>query len=353
MTRFAWLQTRTQTLTVTAIIGALAIAAAVTGVQLSHLYNTDVAHCQTGCDFAVGSFLQHYTFLQQTLDILARAVPALLGLFWGAPLLARELEAGTYRLAWTQSISRSRWLLTKLGLGALATVVVAGALTLTITWWYRAIDHINLNQYNLFDRRDVVPIGYAFFAFAAGALLGAVIRRVVPAMAATLALFVFARVAIQTWVRPHLLAPLHKTVSVLSGGGFGFESSNGAPVTLVAKGAAGPNTWTVSNQIVFNSSGHVATAAQRAAWVQQNCPVIAHPPPFNGPAVNHPVKAPPGVAAAFESCRQQAAGAFHIVVGYQPADRYWSFQWLELSLFVVLGLLALAGCYWLIGRRTA
>lgn len=352
MTWFAWLQTRTQTLAVVAIVAVLAITAAITGVQLSHLYASNVAHCQTGCDLAINRFLSSDNFLRQALDILARVAPALLGLFWGAPLLARELETGTYRLAWTQGVSRTRWLLTKLGLGALTTIAVAGSITLAITWWSRAFDKVEANRYASLDRRDIVPIAYALFAFSAGAFIGVVIRRVVPAMATTLAVFVVARVATSIWLRPHLLPPLHKSVSLLSADGFGFVSSNGAPLTLVAKGTAGANTWSVSTQFVTNSGRH-AGSAQLAAWLQQHCPHIGGPPPLNQPKVNHPVKAPPGVAAAFEACRQQASHYFHLVVAYQPANRYWTFQWMEAGIFVALALLALAGCYWRIGRRTA
>jgi len=214
MTRFAWLQSRTQTLTVAAILAALAIAAAITGVQLAHLYNIDVRHCQSSCDLALSQWLSRQTFLQHTLDLLSRVAPALIGIFWGAPLLAREFETGTFRLAWTQSVSRSRWVLTKLGMGALATVVVAGALTLTITWWYRAIDLASSNQYSLFDQRDIAPIGYALFAFAVGALIGAVIRRTVPAMATTLGVYVFARIATTIWIRPNLMSPLRKFLAL-------------------------------------------------------------------------------------------------------------------------------------------
>jgi hypothetical protein len=123
--RFAWLQSRMQTLIAAALLIALALAAAITGVQLSHLYNDLVAHCRTGCDLATTRFLSHDKFMDQTLDILARAVPALLGIFWGAPLVAREFETGTDRLAWTQGVSRSRWLITKLSLGGLATAAPA------------------------------------------------------------------------------------------------------------------------------------------------------------------------------------------------------------------------------------
>src|SRR4051794_38498547 len=110
MTRFAWLQSRTQTLAAAGLLAAPAVAAAITGVQLSHVFHRLVAHCTAECGFAIDQFHSHGVFMDHLLDILARAVPALLGIFWGAPLVARELETSTYRLAWTQSVSRSRWL---------------------------------------------------------------------------------------------------------------------------------------------------------------------------------------------------------------------------------------------------
>jgi hypothetical protein len=349
MTRFAWLQSRTQTVSVYAILGALAIAAAITGVHLSDLYRNEILHCATGCDLATTEFLHHDAFLQHTFDILALAIPALLGIFWGAPLLAREFEAGTYRLAWTQGVTRSRWLTTKLAVNGGAVVTIAGLLTLTITWWYRALDTVGSNQYDLFERRDVTPIGYALFAFAAGAFIGAVIRRVVPAMAATLGVYVGARIATTVWIRPHLLPPFHKTILLLNANGFGFVSYNGSPITLVAKASAGPNTWTQSTQFL-DRAGHVQSAAQLSAFVHQYCPAVANPP-AGGPPVNQPVKAPIDAAVAFHACRDQAARAFHVLVTYQPASRYWALQWLETGIFVALAALAIGGSYWWITRR--
>lgn len=348
MTRFAWLQSRTQTVVAAAALAALAVAAAVTGVQLSHLYDSLVAHCQSGCDLATAQFLSHDHFLEHTLDLLAQVVPALLGVFWGAPLLSRELESGTYRLAWTQSVTRSRWVATKLGLVGLATVSLAGLLSLTITWWYRAIDPLTTNRYAVFDRRDLAPIGYAVFAFALGAFVGAVLRRTLPAMATTLAGYVFARIAATLWVRPHLMSPLHTTMSLLNGDGFGFMSRNGAAPLLVARGSGPAESWTLSSHLV-TGSGHVAGPSELTAFVHQYCPSIAVPPapPTAGRAVAR-VADP----AAFQACRDQAARTFHLLVTYQPANRYWTFQWLETGIFVALALLAAAGCYWWVTHRT-
>ena len=348
MTRFAWLQARTQTLISLGLLAGLAVLAAITGVQLSHLYSSLVAHCQSGCDLAAGSFLAHDGFLSQLFDLLARAVPALIGIFWGAPLVARELETGTHRLAWTQTVTRRRWAATKLGLVGLASVVVAGAFTLTVTWWSRAIDVVNANQYALFDRRGVVIVGYSAFAFASGALIGAVIRRTLPAMATTLAVYAFTLVATTAWVRPHLVSAATSTVSLLDAERFDFTSSNGAPLIIEAQASGPPNSWTLSSRLV-DRSGHIATAAERAAFVHQNCPTIGLPP--SAPAGHATIGPGPG-SAAVEACRTQASSAFHLVVRYLPADRYWTLQWLELGVYVALALVAAVGCWWWVTRRT-
>jgi hypothetical protein len=349
MIRFAWLQSRTQTLIATAALSVVAAAAAITGVHLSHLYSSLVAHCHGDCGVATGQFLSHDSFLQNALTLLMRITPALLGIFWGAPLLTREFETGTYRLAWTQSVSRSRWLATRLTLVGLATLAIAGLLSFTVTWWFRAIDTVGTNQYSVFDGRDIAPIGYALFAVTLGAATGAVIRRTVPAMATTLAVFVFVRVAILEWVRPHLLAPLHKSVSLLSADQLGFASSNGSSLALVARAPAPPNAWALSSQLVTNS-GQPVSAAANTAFLRQYCPTIALPP--TGPTPGQGV-ARTGDATAFEACRNEAAHMFHLVATYQPASRYWTFQWLETGIFLALALAASAACYWWVTQRTA
>jgi hypothetical protein len=354
VTRFAWLQSRAQTLIAAALLAALAIAAAITGVQISHLYHHLVAHCQTSCDLAVTEFLSHDAFMNQALNILSRAVPALLGIFWGAPLLAREFETGTYRLTWTQGVTRSRWLLTKLAVGALTTVTLAGALTLTITWWYRAWDNVGTpSPYSGFDQRDIAPIAYALFAFASGALIGALIRRTVPAMAATLGVFVFARVAVQAWIRPHLLSPVHETFSLQNAGPstpvhLGIGSVNGGAVRIFAQGEGPPSAWTLSSHLV-TSSGQPVSSGQIAAFIQRNCPdaVVPQPPPTGG-GISRAPASDPGRA-----CLAQVAKTYHLLVNYQPANRYWTFQWLETGIFTALALAAVAGCYWWVTHRAS
>ena len=180
----AWHLQRLVFLVALVVVVAFAIWLAVTGSLQAAAWTTynvthhcvDVIATRNNC-FALG---QNY----QNLDRLARvnlgltvAMPALLGLVLGAPLVAREIEQGTNRLAWTQSITRTRWLLVKLGVGALACCVVVGATTPLLEWWTGAIHRGARIVPSLFDVSGFVAVSYVLFAFMLGAALGALIRR--------------------------------------------------------------------------------------------------------------------------------------------------------------------------------
>jgi hypothetical protein len=142
MIRFSWLQFRLQA---TAAVGALAIVAvalAITGPHLSHLYDiSGIATCQArgDCTSVASTFLNEVP-ADQILYYLGIAVllaaPPVIGMFWGAPLVTRELETGTIRLAWTQGVTRTRWLAVKVAITGLAAMVTAGLLPLASppTW---------------------------------------------------------------------------------------------------------------------------------------------------------------------------------------------------------------------------
>lgn len=72
-----------------------------------------------------------------TTGRLLLALPALIGVFVGAPLIARELESGTHTLVWTQSVSRTRWLAVRLALPLAAVLIGTSILAALYTWWWR------------------------------------------------------------------------------------------------------------------------------------------------------------------------------------------------------------------------
>ena len=164
-----------------------AVVVAVTGLHLHRAYTASGIVGCTGdvCDSIINAFLRRDLFLQTLLsNVLMLLLPALIGVFWAAPLVARELETGTYRLVWTQSVPRTRWLTAKLAVAGLAGLVATGVLTVLVTWWYGPIDEVNSNQFSpaVFGGRDLVPVGYAAFAFGLGVLAGVVSRRTLTAM---------------------------------------------------------------------------------------------------------------------------------------------------------------------------
>ena len=346
MIRFAWLQARTQSVVAAGIVLVVAIGLAVTGPHLLHLYDSTVATCRASndCRVATASFLRNDGNADTQLGALVLLAPALLGIFWGAPMVAREIEGGSFRLAFTQSITRTRWLAAKLAVVGLASVVAAGLLSLAVTWWARPLDHANANLYGTFDQRGIVPLGYAAFCFALGVTAGLVIRRTLPAMAATLVAFVGARLAVTHLIRPHLLTPI-RLAGRLDPASTGYTVTNGGPGVLVPDPPSIPNTWIYSTRIV-DGHGHPLTAAATA----RACPDLATVGPPAGASPNRS-SVPANVQATLVHCVDKLSPTYHTLIVYQPASRYWALQWSELAIFVGLALALTGLCFWLIRRH--
>ena len=346
MIRFTWLQLRVQAGVALAALCAVAVVLVVTGPHLASLYAASgITGCHGGtCATAASGFLSRLDatspyMLVYVLGIgLLLAAPAIIGIFWGAPLIARELETGTYQLAWTQGITRTRWLVVKLALTGLAAVAVTEALSLMYTWWAdpigRAIGHGGATSsvlftgpfgLALFGTHGIAPLGYAAFAFTLGTATGALIRRAVPAMAVTLAIFAAVQVAVPLWVRPHLLPPDR---TVVSGPSF-FQSASMSVGTLTASTVPGqPEAWILS-------SGAINASGQRVSTI----PVACLP--------GSPVKGKP--APDLGAC--MASRGIREAITYQPLSRYWPFQWIETGIFLGLALVLAGCCFWRLGRR--
>jgi hypothetical protein len=258
-------------------------------------------------------------------------VPCLVGVFWGAPLVARELETGTFRLAWTQSVSRARWTLAKLGLLGLAAMAFAGLCSLLVTWWSSPLDFVGgMGPFANFDSRDIVPIGYAAFAFVLGVAAGAVIRHTVAAMATTLVVFGGVRVAFVEWVRPHLMAPLVTRTPF----------SVTTPRRVQIGGHIPHGAWVVSSSLVTRA-GQVLQEGVTGLFAN-----VAAGPGGRGitiPGVGScpsvaPLTAPSGKGSGLGNAVAQCVNQLHLtyVVTYQPANRYWPFQIYETLIFLAL-----------------
>src|SRR3954452_15060128 len=136
-----WRQFRTSSIvTITALI-ATAVILGLTGPHLAHLFHSEIAGCigQSGSNacsnYTLSAFTATDSFLQNFFGYALIVIPGLIGAFWGAPLMTRELEAGTHQLVWNQSVTRTRWLAVKIAVIGLASAVGAALLSVMLTWW--------------------------------------------------------------------------------------------------------------------------------------------------------------------------------------------------------------------------
>jgi hypothetical protein len=300
-----------------------------------------ITGCRGGsCGQLAAGFLSMVSGLYPAVYLLGLAgvvlAPALIGIFWGAPLIARELETGTFRMAWTQSITRTRWLAVKLTLTGLAAMAVTEGLSLMQAWWAApigqaarlAVDRpfpLGLSPFSLlvFDAHGITPLGYAAFAFTLGVTAGVLLRRAVPAMAVTLAIFAAVQLAFPLAIRPHLFPADHTTIALSSiQNSMGTDIHESGHTFAVTTGAVPgqPGAWIIS-------SGTVNTTGQPVSALLPAC------------------------ATAQDQISCMASRGTQVAVSYQPASRYWAFQGTETALYLALAL-ALAGyCFWRVGRR--
>jgi ABC-2 family transporter protein len=346
MTRFAWLQSRTQT--VVASVGLLAVAAIalLTGPGIVHLYNTVIAPCTANGDCSgttINLFVHHHRDLRIWLGILVIVLPGIIGVFWGAPMVAREYESGTFRLAWTQSVSRTRWLSIKIGVVMLISMSVVGLLSFMVSWWATPFDRVSGTAFERFDQRDIAPIAYAAFAVAVGVTAGLFIRRTLPAMATAFFGFVAVRLTFTHFVRPNLVAPKALTAA-LDPDATGFGRSGSGPAVLEPSARGIPNAWIQSVSIV-DKSGHGLTGDVLA----NACPQLAVEPRVT--TTGNRAQVPIGVKDALHDCVTKVSATYHQVVEYQPASRYWTFQWFEFGIYIAAALVLTGVCIWSLRRR--
>ncbi|USX56186.1 ABC transporter permease subunit [Lentzea sp. HUAS12] len=244
-------------------------------------------------------------------------LPVLIGVFIGAPLFAQELEQGTHVLAFTQSVSRTRWMLSKLVVALVPALVVLVVLQYLVWWWLDAAGvlgpHANGSFHVLnFGVEHVSPVGYALFAFALGTFAGAVSRRTLVAMTAGLGVFVAARFALfglaNRWVpRERRDAP------VGSGGDLGQDG-------------------------LWVGSGWLDTAGQQVS-------------PDRAAALIKACKPGTETQEAYTACLQQSGVAGRYVITI-PESSAWLAHVYDFAVFGGLAVVLLAGTAWALRRQS-
>jgi hypothetical protein len=309
MTRAAWRLQRTETLIVLGILVLLAALLVPTGISMSNAYHQDgLGAClsinpNSGCVNAISGFQTRFQSLWNVGNFFT-LVPGLIGVALAAPFIL-DLEHGTYRLAWTQSITRGRWLAGKIGLPILAVLLASGVLILLFTWW--RTPEANLDgrlDTGVYDTTGTVVIGYTLFALGLALALGVLWRRSAAALTVAFIGYFAVRIVCDIWLRNHLIAPLH----------------------AAWKGARQPNFLYNAHVISISAYRH---GHQLFSSVGNG---------FNG---GHVAVQAPGASHAI----------FHAT--YIPASDFWPLQLTETGLFVGLAALLIGLAVWWTRERVA
>jgi hypothetical protein len=299
----SWRQHRSHALGCLAVLAGLAIYAVVVGTSMRTAFGQDalgpcLARSQgTGCFGAVLAFTNEFgSEVNVAFWSVALIVPGLIGVLVGAPLIARELEYGTWRLAWSQTVPPARWLAAKLALVTGGLIVLGAAMTAVITWYRAPMDRLTGRfLHNIYDFEGLVPTAYILCAFGFAVLAGLLIRRSIPAMIAAFVPWLAIRLVVEFVFRPGFLAPLTMACSAAPGrcGASGGNGNGGTGLSGIP-----PATGHIGDWVLSTNSGRSGS-----------------------------------------------------LISYQPADRFWAFQSIEAGLFVLLAAAALGTAIWLLHRR--
>jgi hypothetical protein len=321
-----WRQQRAAVAGACALLGVMILYMLVTGLEMRSALSSlglDTCHSLAGarCATAWTLFGSDYDVWRNDGLVLMQVVPLFAGVFTGAPLLARELETGTFRFAWTQGTGRTWWAIAKLVLVATAVTAAAGVTSLMMSWWLAPFTARGWSRMgpNVFALTGIAFPAWTLIAFALGAFAGVAIRRTVPALAAAMVAWAGLAIATATTLRWRYLP------------------------ALTAKGPGGAarvpaNAWVQT----YWTGPHGQPASLSAVHA-----LLAQLKTSPGPNSQGPTAVTQTLLA------QLARRGYTEVIGYQPESRFWHFQLIEGGWLLALALLLGAATVWLVRRRAA
>lgn len=207
-----WRQHRAEWMGLIAVVAAFAIVVLAHGLPMHAAYDRDnIAACWTAhndsCMGKLGVFDQKYGEFPDIATTWLPLTPVFAGILIGAPFLAREFEQGTWQLAWTQGVSRTRWLLVKLGLVLLGVLAAAAVIAALLSWWLAPL-HPHRFTSGQFNNGVLVFPSYVLWAVAVGITAGAFLRRTVVAAAVGIVAWLAVRLPVEFALRPNYRTPL-------------------------------------------------------------------------------------------------------------------------------------------------
>jgi ABC-type transport system involved in multi-copper enzyme maturation permease subunit len=318
-----WRQHRLALAGVLAALGGLGLFMLFDGLAMHHAYTSlglDTCGKLDGpsCQSQLAAFQRDYFSWANHLPALLMFLPGLIGVFVGAPLVARELESGTFRFAWTQGPTRVHWIVTKLVLLAVVLTTLALTFSALFTWWYGPFDAITgrMSSSGAYEVSGLVFAARTLFGFTLGVLLGLLIRRTVPAMAATAAAWAAVALTSMIYLRPVIEKPI---------------TTIGHPAKGAIASSHVPFNANVIDNWIQNSSGHHVNfdqLFQRA--IVGNGGTIPSPDQFDAWMTQH---------------------HYSQWVSYQPNNWFWHFQTIEAGGYLTLAILLAVATVLILRRR--
>ena len=323
LTWVTWRQHRFALGGLVVVLGGLGLYLLFTGLAMHHAYhNLGLDTCGNlggpSCQSQLSVFQQDYGSSADHLPHLLMILPGLIGVFVGAPLLARELESGTFRFAWTQARSRVQWIVTKLVLLAVVLTALALAFSALFTWWYGPFDAITgrMSSTGAYETSGLVFAARTMFGFTLGALLGLLIRRTVPAMAATAAAWAAVVLASITYLRPLIRTP----ITTIGHPAKGAIASSHVPF----------NANVITNWIQSPAGHHVSFDQLFQQEIAGNGGTIPSPDQFDAWMTQH---------------------GYTRWASYQPNSWFWHFQTVEAAGYATLAVLLAVATVLILRRR--
>ena len=325
--KLAWVSWRQHRLTLAgaaAVLGGVCLWMLIAGLQMrSAMATFGLDNCTpltaTSCTTQQTVFINDYYSGAQVVAGVLTVLPILIGALAGGPMVARELETGTFRLSWTQGCGRTRWLTARLVLLAVAVTAGAAAVSAVFSWYCQPM--LQLGQDSplapqVFDLSGVAFPAWTLAAFTISVCAGALIRRTIPAIVAAIAVWSGLLVAVVFWLRSHYEAAL-----------------TGAGLVSPTSGTGQGTPW-VLTQWWTQPGGAPASQAEVSSLSTQLRQGGGLPTP--------------------QAVQQWFAEQGYIrYFTYQPADRFWHFQLIEGGWLLALSVLLGAATIWLLRHHAA
>lgn len=319
-----WRRFRMTLAATAAVLVVLSLYLVINGEHMRSAYSKYV-NCHPAssatCQFAWQNFRDHYgqgSFATVVLLFL----PGIIGAFAGAPVLARELESGTFRFAWTQGVGRMRWAIAVVAAGAVGSALLVGTFGALVAWHNQPLVAGGIFQRlrpASFSSTGVAAAGWALLGYSLGVLGGVLWRRVIPTLATAFAVWFGLALLTANELRPHYLTPLKTTGLQISG------------------------NWVQVAQWWTKGGVRVSSAQLNSVLASQGFQSIDG----SGEVTARPSRAPTSI----DPVHYLMQHGYLQVTTYQPDSRYWAFQWIELGWLVALSLLLIGTALWLLRRK--